>query len=1329
MKNDTKHQLKSPLRFLNSYREEDFHLFYGRNREVNRIFTLFEKTNLVVVYGPSGSGKSSVALCGLTNRHYNWKPILIRKNDNIIDSFFEEIEVLFDRKDCLRLKGLFLKISEIITSTKNNRFKKQTAKAKAEAAAHRTELNETIEILFQDLKYIPFFIFDQFEELFIQGTKEEVEQFSILLSLITSKVLLSNVVLCIQTEFFAHLLELEGHNKNILDYKCHVDDPSKDDVAEIIRKTFESFDINQNTVDSRNNNGEPLPEEIKEKRINLIIKKLGKNDDTNKVHLPFLQIYLNKLYIDDFIKTYPNEKELLLNPSQINFEEKPLEFTESEIKSHGDIIDILVNYLNDVNTALITNTKNKIQGEKHRHTVIKLLKHFVTEKNTKKAIEVESIDSTQSNYLYIKEPKIKNAIIQDIWFDSNINTDDSLVEMIDELINARILKENGNFIELSHNLLARVITKIPVDKDILDNYKYQFNTAFATYQEEKRDFEKKKKKYKKSQLTLLNPTWVKRIGRDINYIIPIDEKDSERREFWKKSEFEVHKKRLMLVAILIGSLLLFITSAIFWGISVRAKKELTITNRNLEEKEKQQQLINKVGNVLVESRIDRTSAYKILNGIEAEIKDQSWPLSEFSIFNNTKNDFIADFIEKPLYLKKITVGKSLRNRHILSTKSRPYPGDDSKLILFAETNQFLYSAVYDLTSKEQGAIKWKQIKKPEATGFAPIKFSYKPYKLNNEIRVLYSNVNGTFDSDFQFTKSDTISESDDMKELLAIEHMSGRVFIALHKNKKRLIKIDLNKSKSKQVKRIYIPEYALEIDDAVPTPRNLNKASLGFLKKSSDNTICYLATFEKTPYIFKYDVDRNKIVDHFGLKDLDENLDVNDVRSLQIDSDEKMVLIADSNVIYNLDLGKFDNTRSPDVPKTNANHRGSIKSISNYGQYTLIGTENKTASVYYDQSYSMKGEEIISQVLIGHTDAILNVSFRKVGGKLYAITSGQDGTINIWDLSPMEIKSARMVQARSPINLVSHRDSLFAAFVLRRYYLRKDSGYLMRYNSSLESDEEDESPKLKIKNARGTSITAVGFHGNKMIAGLNSGRIKYADSEEDIFKRGPEYGIRDLKVKENRMAFSTKAGIFFLNLDNPNNSLKEKLPDVFFNSVDLHPHSNIIIATSDDGNIYQWDVDNDQLEIYDYHKGYVRDACFSDDGRYMVSASWDNTAVLWKKVKHVSDSSSNANPTSVKYEKTGRSIKHSSDVEGVAISKDGIIATASSDQTVLLHKIVEGKETTLVKLPSLIRHNFGLRSVVFDATGNFIYTVDAMGHIKKWDYHNFEGDIKKRISH
>jgi AAA+ ATPase superfamily predicted ATPase len=80
--------MKSPFKFLDSYTKEDRKLFFGRNKEIEELYQRVFEANILLVYGVSGTGKSSLIHCGLANKfnETDWLPLVIRRSLNIIES-------------------------------------------------------------------------------------------------------------------------------------------------------------------------------------------------------------------------------------------------------------------------------------------------------------------------------------------------------------------------------------------------------------------------------------------------------------------------------------------------------------------------------------------------------------------------------------------------------------------------------------------------------------------------------------------------------------------------------------------------------------------------------------------------------------------------------------------------------------------------------------------------------------------------------------------------------------------------------------------------------------------------------------------------------------------------------------------------------------------------------------------------------------------------------------------------------------------------------------------------------------------------------------------
>ena len=76
---------KYPFKFLDSYTQSDTDMFFGRDEEILALYEMVFQNNILLVYGASGTGKTSLIQCGLAGRFksYDWLALMIRRGTNI----------------------------------------------------------------------------------------------------------------------------------------------------------------------------------------------------------------------------------------------------------------------------------------------------------------------------------------------------------------------------------------------------------------------------------------------------------------------------------------------------------------------------------------------------------------------------------------------------------------------------------------------------------------------------------------------------------------------------------------------------------------------------------------------------------------------------------------------------------------------------------------------------------------------------------------------------------------------------------------------------------------------------------------------------------------------------------------------------------------------------------------------------------------------------------------------------------------------------------------------------------------------------------------------
>ena len=131
-----------PFKFLDSYTREDKNIFFGRDSETEDIFRKFYSGKLLLVYGKSGTGKSSIINCGLISRIplEDIYPVNIRCGNRAYENFITEI--------------------------------------KKYSKSNLVNPLEILEDIFYEQSKPVALIFDQFEEIFILSDEEEREKLS-----------------------------------------------------------------------------------------------------------------------------------------------------------------------------------------------------------------------------------------------------------------------------------------------------------------------------------------------------------------------------------------------------------------------------------------------------------------------------------------------------------------------------------------------------------------------------------------------------------------------------------------------------------------------------------------------------------------------------------------------------------------------------------------------------------------------------------------------------------------------------------------------------------------------------------------------------------------------------------------------------------------------------------------------------------------------------------------------------------------------------------------------------------------------------------------------
>ncbi len=386
---------KSPFKFLDAYTKEDKDIFFGREKEIEELYQKIFNGRILVVYGSSGTGKTSLIQCGLGSKfeESDWMPLLIRRGVDINTSF-KQI-----------LSGL------AITPIKPT-----------------SSIKKMLHSIYLDYFKPIYLIFDQFEELFIFGSDEEIETFIAQLSPLLEAEIPFKCIFVIRGEYLENLAMFEEKLPEIFNNRIRLERMTRKNAARVITEPSKLYNI-----------------EVEEAFIPQLLDRFGGHKAT--IELTYLQVFLDKLY----------KKSVAAHP------DKPA-FTVELLESVGKIDDVLGEFL-DEQLSKTDNPENAMA----------ILKAFVSGEGTKKPITLPEV----SEFAIAIGAKLNTQQIEDY-----------LRKFVDLRI-LKDKDENGRY-ELRHDSLAgKIFEHISLgEKELLEVRQFLIN-RYNDYEKRKTLLEEK----------------------------------------------------------------------------------------------------------------------------------------------------------------------------------------------------------------------------------------------------------------------------------------------------------------------------------------------------------------------------------------------------------------------------------------------------------------------------------------------------------------------------------------------------------------------------------------------------------------------------------------------------------------------------------------------------------------------------------------------------------------------------------------------------------------------------------------------------------------------
>ncbi|MEY4202534.1 MAG: hypothetical protein RL013_236, partial [Bacteroidota bacterium] len=467
-----------PFKFLDSYTREDHDFFFGREKEVNELYDMVFQADLLLLYGASGTGKSSLIQCGLAGKFqsHDWLALNIRRGSNINDSL---------EKALLNAAGN--------TDTDLPDWLQDDPTDDGQVLADTvppTPLSLRLRSIYLRHFKPLYLVFDQFEELYTLGNKNEEKIF-----INTIRELLRvdqpvKIILSIREEYLGHLYEFERQVPELLRKKLRIEPMYSEQVTEVITKTGAHAGSNV-----RLEKGE---EEAIANRIFEIIH--GENNSGLHISLPYLQVLLDKYYLQT-------------TGDQSRLTEATL--TLAGLNKLGEMGDVLRDFLDEQ----VQFTARKLGYE--TEVIWKLLSPFVT------------LDGT-------KEPLLQSELN----LIAPIDTTTAMRSVLDVLVERRVLRyseQNGRY-EIAHDTLAQQLHARRSDDEIAKLEIQRLVKTTVSLSEDKREYFSEKylsliDVYRKElQLSDEEEKWVEKSRERIR---------NEARELLRAAEEQTRKEALL----------------------------------------------------------------------------------------------------------------------------------------------------------------------------------------------------------------------------------------------------------------------------------------------------------------------------------------------------------------------------------------------------------------------------------------------------------------------------------------------------------------------------------------------------------------------------------------------------------------------------------------------------------------------------------------------------------------------------------------------------------------------------------------------------------------
>ncbi|CAL1518957.1 hypothetical protein [Chitinophaga sp. MM2321] len=331
------------LKFLEPYNQEDKDSYHGREEEILYLYKKVKQYQLTLLYGLSGTGKTSLISCGLCNEFDpdDWRSFIIRRGNN----------------------------QRISTAFRN------TLAPEADVELSLFDLLGDVYTAYYKPVYM---IFDQLEELFLYGDSAERTEFIDFIRRVLDQAPYAKIILVIRQEYFVYLDEFEERIPEIFQGRMKLERMSRKKVVTTIREIAaqEKIRVTDEVTDL-------IISHISIKRHEDKFRTDLSSLQVDNIDLPSLQVYLYEVVKKNADKIAELPPEGLL------------ELGKDDLPEIGTINDVLSDYVHQA-VKEVESELNTTNPEITDDLIWQVLNSLVSYEGTKQQKSIDEIQKILS---------------------------------------------------------------------------------------------------------------------------------------------------------------------------------------------------------------------------------------------------------------------------------------------------------------------------------------------------------------------------------------------------------------------------------------------------------------------------------------------------------------------------------------------------------------------------------------------------------------------------------------------------------------------------------------------------------------------------------------------------------------------------------------------------------------------------------------------------------------------------------------------------------------------------------------------------------------------